>query len=145
MILIVDDDPDVLYTVEVILEKEGFEIEKANGGREALEMLKTVTPQLILLDIMMPDIDGWDVLKEIRRNERLKQLPVVMLTVKSIKSYAVKKNDVSDVINYLVRPFTKENLSHDEFIDRGSRFFWINKPFSRGILVKKVRAILEGV
>ncbi len=144
MILIVDDDPDVLYTVEAILKKEGYDVEKANGGSEALEHLKTITPELILLDVMMPDIDGWGVLKEIRNDRRLKDCPVVMLTVKSIKSYTVKPSDISDVIDYLVRPFTKEkNISQDEFIDRGSRFFWVNKPFSRDTLVKKVKTILE--
>jgi DNA-binding response OmpR family regulator len=145
MILIVDDDPDVLFTIEAILKKEGYEVEKANGGTEALEHLKTKTPELILLDVMMPDIDGWGVLKNIRNDERLKHLPVMMLTVKSIKSYTVKKDDISDVIKYLVRPFTKENLGHEEFIDRGAKFFWINKPFSRDTLVKKVETILEGI
>lgn len=145
MILAVDDDPDVLFTVKAILKKEGFEVITANGGAEALELLKTHTPELVLLDVMMPDIDGWEVLKEIRSDERLKQLPVMMLTVKSIKSYTVKKGDISDVINYLVRPFTKDNLSQDEFIDRGAKFYWINKPFSRDTLVKKVRVILKGV
>lgn len=143
MILAVDDDPDVLFTIEAILKKEGFEIETVNGGTEALELLKTRTPELILLDVMMPDIDGWGVLKEVRNDERLKQVLVVMLTVKSIKSYTAKKEDVSDVINYLVRPFTKENLSQDEFIDRGAKFFWINKPFTRETLVKKIKTILE--
>jgi DNA-binding response OmpR family regulator len=143
MILAVDDDPDILFTVEAILEKEGFEVETANGGTEALELLKTRTPELILLDVMMPDIDGWGVLREIRSDERLKRLPVVMLTVKSIKSYTVKKSDVSDVINYLVKPFTKEKMNQDEFIDRGAKFFWINKPFTRETLVKKIKTILE--
>jgi DNA-binding response OmpR family regulator len=144
MILVVDDDPDVLYTVSAILTKEGFEVATASGGDVALELLKTKTPDLILLDVMMPDTDGWGVLKEIRNDERLKELPVVMLTVKSIKSYTVKKDDISDVINYLVKPFTKEKLTQDEYIDRGARFYWINKPFNRGTLVKKVKHILEG-
>lgn len=144
MILTVDDDPDVLYTVKTILEREGFEVTTANGGAEALELLKTQTPDLILLDVMMPDTDGWGVLKKIRSEERLRELPVVMLTVKSIKSYTVKKNDIFDVINYLVKPFTREKLSQDEFIERGARFYWINKPFDRKTLVKKVRTILKG-
>lgn len=145
MILVVDDDPDVLYTVRTILEREGFEVATASGGDDALELLKTQTPDLILLDVMMPDTDGWEVLKEVRNDERLKELPVVMLTVKSIKSYTVKKDDISDVINYLVRPFTKEKLTQEEFLERGARFYWINKPFNREALVKKVKNILEGV
>jgi len=144
MILVVDDDPDVLYTVSAILTKEGFEVSTANGGNAALELLKTKTPDLMLLDVMMPDTDGWGVLKEIRNKELLKDIPVVMLTVKSIKSYTVEKDDISDVINYLVRPFTKEKLTKDEFIERGAKFYWINKPFNRETLIKKVKYILEG-
>jgi len=143
VILIVDDDPDILYAVETILKKAGYEVEKANSGGEALELLKTETPELILLDVMMPDIDGWEVLKNVRNDERLKDCPVIMLTVKSIESYAVKKEGISDIINFLVRPFTKENLTQDEFIDRGTKFYWVNKPFKRETLVKKVKSILD--
>lgn len=143
MILVVDDDPDVLYTVKVILQKEGFEVEMANDGEEALELLKTLTPELIILDVMMPNVDGWGVLKGVRNDERLKEIPVVMLTVKSIKSYTVMERDVLDIIKYLVKPFTRGKMSQEELIDRGARFFWIDKPFDRETLVKKVRTILE--
>ena len=109
MILIVDDDPDVLYTVEAILKKEGYDVEKANGGSEALEHLKTSTPELILLDVMMPDIDGWGVLKEIRNDERLKDIPIIMITSRTGQKHRDRANKIG-VNVYLGKPFGEEEL-----------------------------------
>ena len=82
-ILIVDDEPDVISVIRVRLEASGYEVDVAYNGREALEKLSKVRPAAVLLDIMMPEIDGLDVLKKIRIED--KKLPVFMITGYSSK------------------------------------------------------------
>jgi len=79
-ILVIDDDPNVVQLVKMNLEFEGYEVETAYNGLKGLDMARRVRPDLILLDIMMPNLDGWDVVNEIRRTPELKGVPVVMLT-----------------------------------------------------------------
>lgn len=77
-VLVVDDEPDFLRMIQVRLESEHYEVVTAAGGREALELMKKSPPDAVLLDIMMPDMDGLEVLRKIRRFS--KDLPVFMLT-----------------------------------------------------------------
>jgi two-component system alkaline phosphatase synthesis response regulator PhoP len=142
-IMVVDDDPDILYTVRIILERGGYGVIRASSGRECLDILDREIPDLILLDIMMPGMDGWDVLKEIRRREDLKTIPVAMLTAKSFSGGSVKKRDIKGLLEYVVKPFSKEKLTESQLKDRGSRFFWIDKPFTGDDLIRKVEAIFE--
>jgi len=69
-IMVVDDEPDTVGLVTLVLESEGHEVIPAYNGKDALDMLNDTKPDLILLDIMMPDIDGWDVYRSIRKNNR---------------------------------------------------------------------------
>jgi two-component system response regulator VicR len=80
-IMVVDDEPDTVDLVKLVLEIEGFEVMTAYSGKECLGKLKEEKPDGVLLDIMMPGMDGWEVFKKIR--ERYKDLPVAMLTVKN--------------------------------------------------------------
>jgi len=77
-VLVVDDEPDFLQMIRVRLESEHYEVVTAAGGREAFELMKKFPPDAVLLDIMMPDMDGLEVLRKIRRSH--KDLPVFMLT-----------------------------------------------------------------
>ncbi len=79
-ILIVEDDPDLLELVCLKLQQEGFETLKAETGQMAMDLLKEVLPDLVLLDIMLPDIDGLTVLNEIATHEETKSLPVIILS-----------------------------------------------------------------
>lgn len=79
-ILIVDDDPDLVEAVSMLLEAEGMEPLAAYGGEEGLEAARTQNPDLIVLDIMMPDKDGYAVAKELAADDKLSELPVIMLT-----------------------------------------------------------------
>ncbi|MEW6730435.1 MAG: response regulator [Acidobacteriota bacterium] len=81
-ILVVDDEQDLLDLMEIILEAEGFSVTKAVNGREALTKVQHQHPDLILLDVMMPVMDGWEVLKTLKNNEETAQIPVVMVTAK---------------------------------------------------------------
>lgn len=77
-VLVVDDEPDFLQMIRARLESERYEVITAAGGRDALELMKKTPPDAVLLDIMMPDMDGLEVLRKIRRSH--KDLPVFMLT-----------------------------------------------------------------
>lgn len=81
-ILLIDDEPDLRSTTRRLLEKAGHEVLEADSGDEGLGILKTERADLIFLDIMMPKMDGWEVLLRIKANENLKDIPVAMLSVK---------------------------------------------------------------
>lgn len=142
-IMIVDDDPDMLFTVDLFLKKEGYEIIKAGGGLDCLEKLEVMRPALILMDIMMPEMDGWDTLKEIREKDGFQSIPVVMLTAKSFSSNTVQKRDVRGLLDYVVAPFKNALKQDKQLIDFGSKFFWITKPFERKELLNKIDAIFK--
>ena len=87
-ILVVDDDQNICELLRLYIEKEGFEVVIANDGRKALEMFEQENPDLIMLDIMLPELDGWQVCREIRKKS---QCPIIMLTAKArslIRSWA---------------------------------------------------------
>jgi DNA-binding response OmpR family regulator len=105
-ILLVDDDPAMRRLPSVLLKREGFEILEASSGTEALEILKTETPDLILLDIMMPDMDGFEVCEAIRENPRTADVPVIMLSAVSdqVRDSTIRVDD------YLTKPFRPQEL-----------------------------------
>jgi DNA-binding response OmpR family regulator len=82
-ILVVDDDVDTLNLIGLTLKRYGFEVDKAESGPEALRLLNHDMPDLIILDVMMPQVDGYEVCRQIRADPRLARLPVVMLTARS--------------------------------------------------------------
>ena len=79
-ILIVDDDPDLVEAVTMILESKKFDVTAAYGGLEGLEKARTEKPDLIVLDVMMPDKDGYAVCKEMKADPQLKKIPILLLT-----------------------------------------------------------------
>ncbi len=117
-ILVVDDDPQVAATVERCLLREKFEVEIASTGLTALESARQSLPDLILLDVMMPGLDGYDVCRQIRADEQLKHVPVIFLTAK-----------------------TSEEDHIQGFKAGGDDY--INKPFNIEELVLHVRAVLK--
>jgi DNA-binding response OmpR family regulator len=110
-IMIVDDDPDIVFLVEAILKKKGFEVVGATGGRECLEILESYRPDLILLDIMMPKMNGWDVLKHIRERKDLKKVYVAMLTAKGLTVEALQDKHLSSLVDYIQKPFSVDSLT----------------------------------
>ncbi len=79
-ILIVDDDPDLVEAVTMILESKNYDVVAAYGGIEGLEKAKTENPDLIVLDVMMPDKDGYAVCKELKADPKYRQIPILLLT-----------------------------------------------------------------
>jgi CheY-like chemotaxis protein len=79
-ILIVDDLADNVFLLQTVLEAEGYEVETALGGYAALEKLQATSPDLILLDVMMPDLDGYEVTRRIRRSQQFANLPIFLIS-----------------------------------------------------------------
>ena len=107
-ILVVDDDPDILTVLKLRLKKAGYEVMVAANGEEALDLIKKETPELVLLDLLLPGIQGEEVCKQIKQDDKLKKIPVILFTasVSDIES-RVKKIGADDFIE---KPFEAENL-----------------------------------
>ncbi len=108
-ILVVDDDPKILDFVKTNLEQEGFEIEVAGSGPEALELASERPPALVLLDVMMPGMDGLTTLRHLRNDVPTANVPIVMLTAKPQAAERVKGLDLG-ADDYLTKPFETEEL-----------------------------------
>lgn len=108
-ILVVDDDPDILQFVEMNLDMEGFEAQTALSGRVALEVARERPPDLILLDVMMPELDGLTVLRRLRSSPATSSIPVVLLTAKALAEDRVRGLDLG-ADDYITKPFDIEEL-----------------------------------
>ncbi len=109
-ILFVEDEPDIVYLVKKTLENEGYEVAVALTGDEGLKKLRAERPDLVLLDIMMPDIDGWEVCKRIKENGKTKDIPVVMFTVRSSEGSKLKSFRYAHADAHINKPYSKEEL-----------------------------------
>jgi len=109
-ILAVDDEPKILMLIERILAKEGHQVLRALNGEEALKKAVEEKPDLVLLDIMMPRMDGWEVLRRMRSIEELREVPVAMLTAKSLTAETSRREEIDELVDYIQKPFTKNGL-----------------------------------
>jgi Response regulators consisting of a CheY-like receiver domain and a winged-helix DNA-binding domain len=109
-IMVVDDEPDVVDLVKLVLESDGFDVVTAYSGKEALEKIDKDLPDLVLLDIMMPGMDGWEVYSRIRANPKTKDVPVAMLTAKSQSIDKMIGLHVVKVDDYITKPFGRSEL-----------------------------------
>jgi two-component system alkaline phosphatase synthesis response regulator PhoP len=108
-ILVVDDEPHLLRLMEFILAKQGHTMITAVNGREALDKAKTEKPDLILLDVMIPYIDGYDVARQLRQEDATKLTPIILLSAKAQDSDIIKGMGVG-VDEYITKPFSPEHL-----------------------------------
>ncbi len=115
-ILVVDDERNIIELARLYLRSEGFQVESAHDGREALEKVATIHPDLVILDLMMPLMDGWEVCRRLR--EQNGRIPVIMLTAKS--------DDVDKIVGL--------DMGADDYLA---------KPFNPRELVSRVRAVLR--
>ncbi len=117
-ILIVEDEEDVMALIRYNLAKEGFRCDAANTGQDALERAQAVLPDLVLLDLMLPVLDGLDVCKRLKSSPKTENIPIIMVTAKS---------DETDIVTGL-------ELGADDYV---------TKPFSPKVLMARVRAVLR--
>ncbi len=108
-ILAVDDEKHIVRLVQVNLERAGYEVHVAYDGRETLEKVPEVKPDLIVLDVMMPHMDGFTVLRTLKQNPETRDIPVIMLTAKA-QDADVFKGWQSGVDSYLTKPFNPLEL-----------------------------------
>ncbi|MEE9224072.1 MAG: response regulator [Thermoplasmata archaeon] len=109
-IVVVDDEQNILDLVGMILEAEGFSVSKALNGTEGIRMAQEEHPDLVLLDIMMPEMDGWVVYRKLKEDSKTKDIPVAMLTVKAQTIDKEMALDVIGVEDYITKPFTPDEL-----------------------------------
>ncbi len=117
-ILIVDDEPDLLELLRINLREAGYEVETAARGREALESVRRSPPDLVVLDLMLPDVEGTEICRQLRQDTELAALPIIMLTAKA--------DEVDRVVGL--------ELGADDYV---------TKPFNPRELILRVRAVLR--
>ncbi len=111
-ILIVDDEPNIVMSLEYAFKKKDFEVFIARDGTEALEIAMAEVPNIILLDIMMPKMDGYETLKALRKNKELKRIKVIFLSAKN-KVADVEKGLELGVDGYMTKPFSIKKIITD--------------------------------
>ena len=102
-IIVVDDEPDVIYSIKEGLGTD-FEITGVDSGKQLFQKLETFIPDLVLLDIMMPEMNGWQILKRLKENERLKNIPVIIISARKDKT--AKNAGSFYAEDYIEKPFT---------------------------------------
>ncbi len=122
-ILIVDDDPDLVEAVTMILESKKYEVAAAYGGLEGLQKARTEKPDLIVLDVMMPDKDGYAVCKDLKADPELRKIPVLLLTAVMSKIATTR--------------YTQQMGLETEADD------YIDKPVEPEVLVKRIETLLS--
>lgn len=111
-VLVVDDAEDIRKVVTFVLKKEGYEVLEAGDGQEALDSIKNNAPDLVLLDLHLPVLDGPEVLKQLKSDELLKSIPVVLLTA-SDQSIIEEKTDDLNPDGVLKKPFNADVLKEE--------------------------------
>ena len=108
-ILVVDDEPNIVLSVEFLMKREGFEVKTAGDGHAAIEMLAQSRPDLVILDVMMPRKNGFEVCEEVRADPALRGLPILMLTAKG-REAEMKKGLSLGADAYITKPFSTHEL-----------------------------------
>ena len=115
-ILVIEDEAEMIDLTRIVLEREGYKVLGAVGGARGLEMIRQEKPDLILLDLMMPDIGGWEVYRQVKADQELAQIPVIVVTAKAQSIDKVLGLQVAKVDDYITKPFGPKDLL--ESIDR---------------------------
>lgn len=109
-VLIVDDDPLITELISVNLEAEGYGVRTASDGEKALEAIEQHKPDLVILDIMMPHVDGWEVCRMIKENPDLNSVRVLMLTARDTMKDRMIGQDILKAEEYMTKPFDMNEL-----------------------------------
>lgn len=110
VILCIEDEQEMIDLIRLILSRRGFEILGANGGKEGLEIVRKNHPDLVLLDLMMPEMDGWEVYQQMKADETTKDIPVIVVTAKAQSIDKVLGLHIAKVDDYIAKPFSPQEL-----------------------------------
>jgi two-component system, OmpR family, response regulator VicR len=109
-VVCIEDDAAMIDLVKLILKNRGYEVVGATRGPEGLELIASEKPDLVLLDLMMPDMDGWDVYQRMKADEYMKTLPVIVVTAKAQQIDKVLGLNIAKVQDYITKPFSQADL-----------------------------------
>ncbi|HET7089589.1 MAG TPA: response regulator [Anaerolineae bacterium] len=109
-VVCIEDEPEMIDLVKLILGRKGFELTGAMGGREGLEAVRRVKPDLVLLDLMMPDMDGWEVYQQMKADPEMQKIPVIVVTAKAQSIDKVLGLHIAKVDDYVTKPFGPQEL-----------------------------------
>jgi DNA-binding response OmpR family regulator len=109
-VVCIEDEPEMIELIKLILGRRNFEIIGAVGGREGLGTVRKVKPELVLLDLMMPDMDGWEVYQQIKADETLSDVRVIVVTAKAQSIDKVLGLHIAKVDDYVTKPFGPQEL-----------------------------------
>jgi DNA-binding response OmpR family regulator len=109
-IIYIEDDGEMIDLVELILNRHGFDVQGAHGGRQGIDLVHQEPPDLILLDLMMPDLDGWDVYQQLKADPVTKDVPVIVITAKTQSIDKVLGLHIAKVDDYISKPFRPQEL-----------------------------------
>lgn len=108
-ILLVDDEPNIIVPIEFLMKQQGYTVEKAYNGEEALTALTSCIPDVIILDVMMPEMDGFELAKQIRKNPSCKNVHIIFLTAKGTDNDKLNGYATGGEA-YITKPFDNDNL-----------------------------------
>jgi DNA-binding response OmpR family regulator len=109
-IVYIEDDLEMTYLIKIILERKGYEIISTNDGLEGFELIVREKPDLVLLDLMMPNIDGWDIYHQLKSSDTTNQIPVIVISAKAQPIDKVLGMQIAKVNNYIGKPFKPQEL-----------------------------------
>ncbi|OQY17873.1 MAG: two-component system response regulator [Anaerolineaceae bacterium 4572_32.1] len=110
VVVCIEDELEMIDLVKLILGRKGFDLVGAVGGREGLETVRKLKPDLVLLDLMMPDMDGWEVYQQMKADDELKDIPVIVVTAKAQSIDKVLGLHIAKVDDYVTKPFGPQEL-----------------------------------
>ena len=109
-ILCIEDEPEMIDLIRLILGRRGFEVSGADGGKAGLQAVRDQLPDLVLLDLMMPDMDGWEVYQQMKADESTRHIPVIVVTAKAQSIDKVLGLHIAKVDDYIAKPFSPQEL-----------------------------------
>jgi two-component system, OmpR family, response regulator VicR len=109
-IIYIEDDPDMIDLVSLILSRRGYSVQGADGGVKGLDLVLSELPDLVLLDLMMPDLDGWDVYQQMKAQTKTRNIPVIVITAKAQAIDRVLGLRIAKVDDYICKPFSPNEL-----------------------------------
>ncbi|MGB8214665.1 MAG: response regulator [Anaerolineales bacterium] len=110
IILCIEDEQEMIDLIRLILGRRGFDVRGANSGIEGLKTIQKEHPDLILLDLMMPDMDGWEVYQQMKADETMKNIPVIVVTARAQSIDKVLGLHIAKVDDYIAKPFSPQEL-----------------------------------
>jgi two-component system, OmpR family, response regulator VicR len=109
-ILCIEDEPEMIDLIRLILGRRGFKVSGAAGGKAGLQAVRDELPDLVLLDLMMPDMDGWEVYQQMKAEEQTRQIPVIVVTARAQSIDKVLGIHIAKVDDYIAKPFSPQEL-----------------------------------